>query len=277
MNGLLTMDVEDWHHANFTQLDGREEEMRSRAAATGYAMDANIDRWIEITETANTKSTCFVLGEFAEKYPAAVRRLHEAGHEIASHSYSHDLIYRMSREGFVDQLKRATGALGDLTGEQPLGFRAPSWSVDEGRTPWFCEELVAHGFRYDSSEFPVKTNLYGTSRAVLEPHHVGELLRVPVTAVYPLGRLRIPFLSGAFFRLVPRSIIRRGLRGMVGRHLRPMAILHPRELDPGHPRLPLKGWEGYVHYARLDSTVPKLEMILGRHAWAPIASEFGFS
>ena len=121
----------------------------------------------------------------------------------------------------------------------------------------------------------MKTNLYGSSRAVLEPHHVGELLRVPVTAVYPLGRIRIPFLSGAFFRLAPRPLIRLGLRRMVGRGLRPMAILHPRELDPGHPRLPLKGWERYVHYARLNSTIPKLETILAEGAWAPIATEYG--
>lgn len=277
MNGLLTIDVEDWQHANFEQLDGREDEIRSLAAGTEYAMDRSTDRWIALTQATGTKSTCFVLGEFAEKFPSAVRRLYEAGHEIASHSFSHDLIYRMSRAGFVEQLKRATGTLGDLTGEQPLGFRAPSWSVDDIRTPWFCEELVAHGFRYDSSEFPVKTNLYGSSKAVLEPHHVGDLLRVPVTAVYPLGRLRVPFLSGAFFRLVPQRLIRLGLRRMVSRNLRPMAILHPRELDPGHPRLPLKGWEGYVHYARLGSTIPKLETILRDHTWAPIATEFGLA
>ncbi|MPZ68416.1 MAG: DUF3473 domain-containing protein [Actinobacteria bacterium] len=276
VNGLLTIDVEDWQHANFQQLDGREEEMRSLAAGTEYAMDRNTDRWIELSAAAGVQSTCFVLGEFAEKYPGAVRRLHDAGHEIASHSYRHDLIYRMTREGFVEQLKRSTGALGDLTGEQPLGFRAPSWSVDDARTPWFCEELASHGFSYDSSEFPVKTNLYGSSTAVLEPRYVGELLRIPVTAVYPLGRLRVPFLSGAFFRLVPRRLIRLGLRRMVSRGLRPMAILHPRELDPGHPRLPLKGWEGYVHYARLGSTIPKLESILGEGTWGPIAREFGF-
>ncbi len=69
MNGLLTIDVEDWQHANFQQLDGREDEMRSLAAGTAYAMDRNTDRWIAITEAAGVKSTCFVLGEFAEKYP----------------------------------------------------------------------------------------------------------------------------------------------------------------------------------------------------------------
>lgn len=273
-NGLLTLDVEDWHHANFAQLDARVDEIRGLASSTRYAMDENIERWIGITGAADTRSTCFVLGEFAEKYPAATKKLHDAGHEIASHSYSHELIYRMTRQEFREQLKRATGVLGDITGEQPLGFRAPSWSVDDTRTPWFLEELASFGFRYDSSEFPVKTNLYGSGSAALEPYRVGEILRIPATAVYQLGRLRVPFLSGAFFRLVPAPLIRLGLKRMLSKKKRVMAILHPRELDPGHPRLPLKGWEGYVHYARLGSTIPKLESILRGHRWASIAEEF---
>ncbi|MBK5228068.1 MAG: polysaccharide deacetylase family protein, partial [Actinobacteria bacterium] len=99
-NGLLTFDVEDWHHANFAQLDGCVDEIRGLASSTRYAMDENIERWIGITGAADTRSTCFVLGEFAEKYPAATKKLHDAGHEIASHSYSHELIYRMTRQEF---------------------------------------------------------------------------------------------------------------------------------------------------------------------------------
>lgn len=267
----MTLDVEDWHHANFTQLKGREEEFRATADRTGYDMSKAIDIWIELTAETGARSTCFVLGEFAVRYPEAVRRLHEAGHEIASHSYSHDLIYEMTREAFAEQLRRSVDVLGDVTGKAPSGFRAPSWSVDRERTPWFAEELLAAGFAYDSSEFPVKTNLYGSSKAPLEPHRLGDLLRIPATAVYPLGPLRIPFLSGAFFRLVPAPLIRLGLKRMLRRGKQTMAILHPRELLAGHPRLPLEGWEGRVHYANLDSTIPKLRSVLRLADWSSIA------
>ncbi len=269
----MTIDVEDWHHANFAQLDPHQDEVMSQRRATTYDMALAIDRWIDLTGDAGVSSTCFVLGEFAESYPAAVRRLADAGHEIASHSYSHDLIYQMTRADFEEQVRRSVGALGDITGAQPLGFRAPSWSVD-ARTPWFTEVLENHGFRYDSSEFPIKTNLYGTSGAALEPHFLGSILRVPVTAIYRVGRVRVPFLSGAFLRLMPRRAILLGLSRMLARGERPMVIVHPRELVPDHPRLPLKGWEGFVHYARLKSTAPKLIGILARHRWGSIAAEF---
>jgi polysaccharide deacetylase family protein (PEP-CTERM system associated) len=270
---LLTFDVEDWEHANFSQLRGHEAEIATSVRARGYAMDANTDRWIEILAEAGATSTCFVLGEFAQRYPAAVRRLADAGHEIAAHGATHDLIYQMTREQFRDFLRRSLGTVGELTGQPPLGFRAPSWSVD-ARTPWFCAELAAQGVRYDSSLFPVRTPLYGDAGAALQPHRVDGVLRIPVT-VLALGPLRVPFASGAFFRLCPLPVITFGLARAARAGLPAMAVLHPRELDPQHPRLPLRGWEAAVHYARLKSTIPKLRAILRRFRWKAIKEVYG--
>jgi polysaccharide deacetylase family protein (PEP-CTERM system associated) len=266
--GFLTLDVEDWEHANFLQLTARTQEIRRAVHNRRYAMDRNIDLWINVLGEADARSTCFVLGEFAQRYPHAIRRLAAAGHEIASHSFSHDLIYRMTREQFRDQLRRGLGVLGDLVGTQPRGFRAPSWSVDE-RTPWFCEELEAQAIRYDSSEFPVGTPLYGQRGAPIRPYRVGGILRIPVT-VLTLGPARLPFSSGAFFRLAPRSLVHFGLKRAARKRLPVMVVLHPRELDPHHPRLPLKGWEAGIHYANLKTTLPKLRSILRAFAWSPI-------
>lgn len=270
--GMLTLDVEDWQHANFAQLDPVLETVRRAAASSQYLMDKNVDRWIELLGRHGATSTCFVLGEFARKYPGAVRRLEAHGHEIACHGMTHDLIYRMDRETFREQLKAALGVLGELTGRRPAGFRAPSWSVDAARTPWFCEELERAGLTYDSSEFPVRTPLFGSSSAPTRPYRVGGLLRVPVT-VLELGPARIPFSSGAFFRLAPLQLIRLGFRQALRKGAPAMAVLHPRELDPEHPRLPLKGWEAWVHYARLTTTVPKLEAILGMMNWRSIGEQ----
>ncbi|MCM2280090.1 MAG: polysaccharide deacetylase family protein [Oligoflexia bacterium] len=272
--GLLTFDVEDWEHANFRQLDSADvrasvaESVRERR----YAMDRNTDAWIGLLGTAGARSTCFVLGEFAERYPDAVRRLQAAGHEIATHGASHDLIYRMSRTEFREYLRRGIGQVAELTGQAPKGFRAPSWSVDPVRTPWLCEELELQGIQYDSSVFPVKTPLFGERDSPLRPYREGKILRVPVT-VLTLAGLRLPFSSGAFFRLAPLAMIRWGLRRAVRLRLPLMVVLHPRELDPAHPRLPLKGWERSVHYARLESTVPKLTSLLGEFRWSGILEE----
>lgn len=274
MPAMLTLDVEDWEHANFHQLKGQESSIASSVAERRYAMDANTDRWIEILGRHGATSTCFVLGDFAARYPEAVRRLADSGHEIASHCATHELIYEMSREKFRESLKRGLGALADLTGKRPVGFRAPSWSVDERRTPWFCEELEAQGLKYDSSEFPIQTPLYGQAGSPLRPYRVGGLLRIPVT-VLTLGPMRFPFASGAFFRLAPLPLIQFGLARAARKKLPVMVVLHPRELDPDHPRLPLKGWEAAVHYARLQTTQPKLEAILPRFQWRSIVETFG--
>lgn len=270
--GMLTLDVEDWQHANFAQLERRREEVSRAVAASAYPMDRNVDRWIELLGRHGARSTCFVLGEFARRYPEAVRRLDSSGHEIACHGMTHDLVYRMERARFRESLKSALGLLGDLTGRAPAGFRAPSWSVDGTRTPWFCEELERAGLRYDSSEFPARTPLFGDSGAPTLPHRVGGILRVPVT-VLEIGPARIPFSSGAFFRLAPLPLIRAGFRQAVGKGAPAMAVLHPRELDPDHPRLPLRGWERWVHYARLSTTIPKLEALLRMMKWSSIGEQ----
>lgn len=273
MNGILTLDVEDWEHANFAQLNDQVGRIAATVAERKYAMDANTDLWIELLGASQARSTCFVLGEFARRYPDAVKRLAAAGHEIACHGDTHDLIYNMSREQFREFLRRALGELSGLTGTLPAGFRAPSWSVDDIRTPWFCDELLAQGLRYDSSEFPIQTPLYGQKNAPLKHYWRGSLLRIPVT-VLTLGSLRAPFASGAFFRLAPLALIRIGLKRAFRQGYPVMVVLHPRELDSDHPRLPLKGWERSIHYARLATTVPKLQALLNEFEWRSIAQTY---
>ena len=68
-------------------------------------------------------------------------------------------------------------------------------------------------------------------------------------------------------------MIRFGFRRAIKNGAPAMAVLHPRELDPAHPRLPLKGWEAWLHYARLSTTVPKLEAILRMMKWSSIGEQ----
>jgi len=272
IEGVLTLDVEDWYHANFAQLKGKEAAVAESVRSSNYSIKLCTDLWIQTLTEYSAKSTCFVLGEFAERHPDAVLSLAKAGHEIACHGFTHDLIYEMNRENFREFLKKSLGVIGDLVGKTPIGFRAPSWSVDE-RTPWFCEELERQGIKYDSSIFPIKTNLYGSTASPLVSYKEGNILRIPVT-VLSLGPVRIPFASGAFFRLAPLALITAGFKRAAKAGQSVMAVIHPRELDPLHPRLPLHGWENYVHYARLHSTVPKLKRILRQFSWSSVSSHY---
>jgi len=73
--------------------------------------------------------TFFVLGWVAERSPALVRRIVQAGHEIACHGFSHQLVYRQSPEEFRAETTRAKACLEDLIGQAVLGYRAASFSV----------------------------------------------------------------------------------------------------------------------------------------------------
>jgi peptidoglycan/xylan/chitin deacetylase (PgdA/CDA1 family) len=77
--------------------------------------------------------------------------LAKAGHEIASHSYSHpyDLV-RLGRVKIADELDRAHAAIAEACGCPPIGFRAPGYEISALLVDLLCER----GYRYDSSAFP---------------------------------------------------------------------------------------------------------------------------
>src|SRR5690606_35897019 len=101
-----------------------------------------------------TRATFFVLGWVAERSPALVRRIAAAGHEVASHGWSHELIYRQTREVFREETLRSKQLLEDLLGISVRGYRAASFSITP-RSLWALDVLIELGFEYDSSAFPI--------------------------------------------------------------------------------------------------------------------------
>lgn len=269
-HAFLSLDVEDWDHANFEQLRSHEARIAKSVKEHAYSMDRNVEAWITLCARYQVRTTCFVLGEFARRFPHAVRRLDQAGHEIASHGDTHQLVREMSPEQFAEFLKRGLGAVGDLTGRSPRGFRAPSWSVPPlPKGNWVYRELAQQGIVYDSSVFPLRTGLFGDPNASLRPETIESVVRLPV-GVLGVGSVRLPFSTGAFFRLTPRKLIHWGLRRVASSGQIAQVVLHPREFDAAHPRLPLRGFERWIHYARLRGTASKLETLLPEFQWATL-------
>jgi len=121
---------------------------------------------LDLLDRYDTKATFFVVGTVARRYSQVVRTIFEKGHEIASHSYSHLTLHELGKERFEEEISKSIKVLESITGEKPIGFRAPTFSVDNS-TRWALEILKRHGFKYDSSVFPVKTRLYGVPNAPL--------------------------------------------------------------------------------------------------------------
>ena len=260
MTNILSVDVEDWFHIlELTSSPDVNEwnSLESRVKDNFYAL-------LDEFEQADTQVTCFFLGWIADRFPEMVVEACKRGHEIASHGYSHRLVYTQTREEFARDIAKAKGLLEDISGQAVTGYRAPGFSIVQ-RTRWALDELVRAGYRYDSSIFPAARGHGGISDAEISPHTIatdsGTIREFPLSVAVVLGK-RICCFGGGYLRLSPYGFIRY-LSKRVNDENRPVIFyIHPREIDPHHPRLPM-GWiRRFKSYVNLHSTMPKLKMLL---------------
>lgn len=248
---FLTIDVEDCFHVNYPGYDAA----KSRRERTN--VESLLDRLLTICASASIRCTFFVLGEMAERYPAAIRRIHAAGHEVAAHGYDHRPVRGMTDREFRDDVARTCRILEGLTGEPVLGYRAPSFSVGPESLPWFYDALAACGIRYSSSVFPGRTFLYGIPGFSAEPVKRSSVIEFPITTFEVFGR-RFPL----YVRLLSAGALARKLRD-ANRQGRPgILYVHPREIDPLSPRLPLSRAQALIHYWGVRGCEAKLRRLM---------------
>ena len=261
MAHFLTFDIEDWYHANYQSVDMPEFEHRPSR------LEAEVDRLLEICADAGVQSTFFVLSSIAEVFPSLVRKIAAAGHEIASHSHSHQLVYGMTPAQFRADLERSLASLEDLTGERIWGFRAPSWSIKRETLEWFYPILEDLNLTYSSSVYPAHTFLYGIPDFPRRAHHPilsgrnTTIVEIPVPVTQLLGKA-IGFSGGFYFRLLPAWFIRSTFRTQDALGIDNFLYLHPREIDPQQPRLPLPCLEAFIHYYGIRRCDRKLTRML---------------
>jgi polysaccharide deacetylase family protein (PEP-CTERM system associated) len=262
---IFTVDVEEWFHANY-------DDVPANHGLTDDRVEAQTELLLGLLEEAgHGRATFFVLGETARAHPRIVEHVAAAGHEVASHSMSHDRIDRMAAVQFREQCRISKALLEDLTQREVLGFRAPSWSVGSTSTPWFWDELAEAGYRYSSSVFPFGNFLYGDSTAPRLPSRRGGVWEIPPSTAEVLGR-RIPFSGGFYLRVCPSWLINR-LSSRLRRAGEPvMYYIHPRELDPDQPRIPLSPVNRVIHYTGIRGTRSKLRRILVQYPVQSIAA-----
>ncbi len=228
---FLTFDIEEWHDGEFTRNKVQTSNFNNSD------LDHQVDLIIEICGQYECKATCFVTGHIAKNKPWLVKRLYDSGHEIASHSFSHKMISRMTSNEFREDLHKSVTTLSDLIGDNILGFRAPSWSVDKNCLPWFYDALGLAGIVYSSSIYPGKTSLFGIPDANPNIHFMAEhgVIEIPQQLVR-IGNQSIGFAGGAFFRLFPRILIKKLVR-MKNNMGNPVFIyIHPWELSKNDTR-----------------------------------------
>ncbi|MCS4039950.1 XrtA system polysaccharide deacetylase [Salinibacter ruber] len=270
MTFLLSFDIEDWFHAHNLRPAVSRGEWESCEARV---VD-NTRRILDLLEKHDTTATFFVLGWVAERHPHLVEEIAEGGHEIASHGCNHELLYEQSRENVRADLHRSVEILQSIADTAVLGYRAPSFSI----TDEAVEVLDELGFQYDSSSFAFSAHdRYGrlhtadTQASGTFVRLANGLLeaRLPQVDIPMTGR-GIPWAGGGYFRFIPYSIYRRGVRRVA--ETRPFIFyLHPWDLDPDQPRFETLPWTYRLrHYTNLDKTAGRLDRLLADFEWQPI-------
>lgn len=263
MKNAITIDVEDYFQVAALAKWAPFEDWDTFP----LRVERNTHQILDLLDGADIHATFFVLGWIAERCPTLVREIVKRGHELASHGYSHQLIYRQSRESFAQETTHSKKLLEDISGVAVNGYRAASYSITKDSL-WALDVLVENGFRYDSSIFPVRHDRYGIADAKTVPHKIKtpaghELTEFPITPLKLLGG-HVPVAGGGYFRLFPYWFTRWGLKRINRRQQQAFIFyLHPWEIDPDQPKLPATGFSKFRHYNNLEVCEQRLTQLLG--------------
>ena len=272
MINALTIDLEPWHAAELVD--------RYLPTPKKDQIEEAIMPILDLLEKYKTKATFFVLGTVAEKYPSIVSEIYEKGHEVASHAYSHKTLYALGEKEFEIEIKKSVKLLASITGEKPIGFRAPSFSIDNS-TKWAFRVLEENGFKYDSSIFPVKTMLYGMPEAPLHPYrpsmadvaqenHDSKIVEFPL-AVLKLGK-NLPIAGGFYLRVLPLWFLKFAIR-RVNKERAAVLYIHPWETYPDTTRLSnMSLFSRFVTYYGINSALAKFEGLLKEFEFEPLCN-----
>lgn len=266
IRNAMTVDVEDYFQVSAFNGTIARDSWDSQPCR----VEQNIERILDIFAQHEVKATFFTLGWIAERYPALVRQIVAAGHELASHGYGHLRASDQSRAEFMDDIGRSKALLEDLGGQAVLGYRAPSFSIGK-QNMWALDALYEAGYRYSSSIYPVKHDHYGVPdapRFAYHPNGPASLLEIPVSTVR-FGQKNYPAGGGGFFRLFPYALSRWLLRRINTRDGQPAIFyFHPWELDPEQPRQHgISAKTRFRHYINLDRTEARIHALAADFQW----------
>lgn len=261
----MSVDVEE--HFQVSAFENRIA--RSSWGTIPSRVCRNMDRIFQLFDETNTKATFFTLGCVAEKAPKLVRSIVANGHEIASHGFDHSRVSMKTPSEFLKDISYTKEILEDISGERVVGFRAPSFSINDD-TLWAYDVLQDAGYEYSSSIYPINHDHYGLPSAPRFPFRLKEdgILEIPLTTAEVAGR-NWPGAGGGYFRLLPLAYSRWALRRVNNQDKMPAAFyFHPWEIDPDQPRvadLPLT--TKFRHYVNLRRFEGRLAKILGEFEW----------
>lgn len=270
MVNAFTIDLEDWYQG-LTSTSRRVDQWRDFEDR----VVGNTERILEILESVSVKATFFVLGYVADEFPNLVRKVADAGHEIALHGYHHQMVHRLTPEEFRRDVVRGMEAIQKACGKKVIGFRAPMFSIN-GSTGWALQELCAMGFQYDSSAFPIRNMYYGNPNAPRHPYRPKEapdLIEFPVATVRLAG-INWPVGGGFYVRTLPYRLIHAAILRINQQGQPAVIYMHPWELDQEQRYDKVTFRERITHYHGRASLPDKVHHLLHDFEFAPLQELF---
>jgi polysaccharide deacetylase family protein (PEP-CTERM system associated) len=256
VRNALTVDVEEWFHVCGVPALGPAhwDGLESRVEPTTRLL-------LECFDAAGARATFFVVGWVAERHPGLVADIAAAGHQVGSHGFLHERAYDLGETRFRDDLRRSIAALDGVT-ERPTCFRAPEWSIND-RSLWALDVLAAEGFAIDASMAPLR--IVGSPSYARTPHvrrtAAGRIVEVPPLVADRVGQV-MPLGWGWGLRMsAPRTVLKAIERAnQAGAPA--VVTIHPWEIDPHPPRVPLPPRLRFAHYFRLAGFLDRLTTIV---------------
>jgi polysaccharide deacetylase family protein (PEP-CTERM system associated) len=267
----LSFDIEDWFHiVEIAAVEDPDKWPELHARST--LVERYTDHILSICDAHEAKATFFMLGWVAERHPQLVRRIADAGHELATHSFWHRKVYELTPEVFSQDIADSIDAIRAAPGlsEIPIkGFRAPSFSITPG-TEWAFDVLLDHGIEYDASLFPAPRGHGGY--ACPQGFHVitapsGRTMPELPMSVASYGPKKICYSGGGYMRLLPKPMIHSGVKQEAAAGRPTVVYLHPRDFAPDCPRVPMPPHRRFKCYVGTKTTTSKLESLLARYNW----------
>jgi len=267
----MTIDVEDYFHVSAFE----NVIQKSSWDSLPLRVEKNTHRLLDLFDEYGTKATFFTLGWVAERTPKLVKDIVNRGHELASHGYQHSRATEQSRGEFRQDVDRSKKLLEDLSGQKVIGYRAPSFSVNDSNR-WVFDELVGMGFVYSSSTYPVKHDLYGVPDWPRFKYKLDNgLIEIPLTTL-KLGSKTMPISGGGYFRLYPYFVSRFLVNKFV-KDEKASAIfyMHTWEIDPDQPRQKgISAKSAFRHYLNLKRQQSRLMSLMSDFKWGRMDQVF---
>lgn len=273
---ILTVSVEEYFHGGaLSQVVLRKHWDRFESR-----IDRSVDDALAVLDKHGTKATFFVLGLLADRNPQMLRRIADAGHEVASRGFWPRGVGGMMADEFVEDLDRTAQAIEAAIGRRVLGYRSPRWITR--KELWILDVLAERGYVYDASINPVMSRFRGHPEfRVLRQQqlaHGSSIWEVPVSTKSVLG-LRVGIGGGNWMRQLPQAWMKRAVAQWHDSREEPLVFYFTSwELDHDQPQITAVSRLGRMRqYRNLGRLRRSLENYLESYRFGSIADYLGLS